>query len=98
MFGFVQICSQPADDTDNDEDESISFPPLESNEESNRKKTAYLKCIAHFRETMDWIGSFGSQEEINKVCKFLNEMTGEMKKKTLTIHLSIHQVKRHMKP
>ena len=31
---------------------------------------------------MDWIGSFGSQEKINKVFKFLNEMTGEMKKKT----------------
>ena len=70
MFGFVQICSQPTDDTDNDEDDSISFPPLDSNKEFNREKTAYSKCIAHFRETIDWIGSVGSQEEINKVCNF----------------------------
>ena len=39
MFCFVQICSQPNDDTnDDDEEGSISFPPLESNEESHFKK------------------------------------------------------------
>ena len=37
MFGFVQICSQPQDNTASGDDESISFPPLESNVESNRK-------------------------------------------------------------
>ena len=35
---------------------------------------------------LDWIGLVGSQEEINKVCKFLNEVTGEMKKKTNNFH------------
>ena len=29
---------------------------------------------------MDWIGSVGSQDEIDKVRNFLNEMIGEMKK------------------
>ena len=54
MFGFVQICSQPNDDTDNDKEDSVSFPPLESNEESNREKNAYSKCIALFKKTMDY--------------------------------------------
>ena len=57
------------------------FPNLISNEESHRRKSAYAQCIAHFKETMDWIGSVGGQEEINNVKKFLNEMTGEMKRK-----------------
>ena len=56
MFGFVQICSQNREDTDEEESESIVFPSLISNEESDKRKTAYSKCIAHFRETMDWIG------------------------------------------
>ena len=48
---------------------------------------------------LDWIGLVGSQEEINKVCKFLNEVTGEMKKRltTFMIHLSIYQVIHHVK-
>ena len=53
MFGFVQIYSQQQDDTDNEDDDSISFPPLESHEESGRKKSAYFQCVAHFKETMD---------------------------------------------
>ena len=79
MFGFVQICSQQQDDTNNKEEDSISFPPLESHEESCRKKFAYSQCVAHFKETMDWIGSVGSQEDVDKVRLFLNEMTGTMK-------------------
>ena len=67
MFGFVQICSQLNADTDNDEEDSISFSSLESNKESNRRKTAYSQCVAHFKETMDWIGSVGSQDVIDKV-------------------------------
>ena len=67
MFGFVQICSQPNANTDNDEEDSISFSSLESNKESNRRKTAYSQCVAHFKETMDWIGSVGSQDVIDKV-------------------------------
>ena len=55
MFGFVQICSQNMEDTDNEENESIVFPSLNSNEESDNKKTAYSKYIAHFQETMDLI-------------------------------------------
>ena len=30
---------------------------------------------------MNWIGSVGSQQEIDKVRTFLDEMTGEMKRK-----------------
>ena len=79
MFGFVQICSQNREESDDEENESIEFPTLTSNEESQKRKTAYSQCIAHFRETMDWIGSVGSQNEIDRVRIFLNEMTGEMK-------------------
>ena len=82
MFGFVQICSQPRDDSDYDDNESIVFPSLITNEESKRRKTAYAQCIAHFKETMDWIGSVGTQQEIDKVRIFLNEITGEMKRKS----------------
>ena len=31
---------------------------------------------------MDWIGLVGSQQEIAKINEVLNEMTGEMKRKT----------------
>ena len=81
MFGFVQICSQPRDDTDEDDNESIIFPTLISNEESAKRKTASVQCIAHFKEIMDWSGSVGSQQEIDRVRIFLNEMTGEIKRK-----------------
>ena len=49
---------------------------------------------------MDWIGSVGSQEEIDKVCRFLNEMTGEMKKNQITLRMyhPIYPVIPHVKP
>ena len=31
---------------------------------------------------MDWIGFVGGRDGIDKVCKFLDEITGEMKRKT----------------
>ena len=31
---------------------------------------------------MDWIGSVGSQEDVDKVCLFLNEMTETIKRKS----------------
>ena len=70
MFGLIQICSQNREDTDEEENELIVFPSLISNVESEKRKTAYSKCIAHFRETMDWIGSIGGQQEIDKVRTF----------------------------
>ena len=73
MFGFVQICSQNQEESDNEEQESIVFPTLTSNEESQRRKTAYSQCVAHFRETMDWIGSVGTQNDIDRVRIFLND-------------------------
>ena len=56
IFGFVQICSQPRDDTDEEDNELIVFSTLISNEESEERKTAYAQCIAHFKENeLDWI-------------------------------------------
>ena len=40
MFGFVQICSQNREDTDEEENESIVFPSLISNVETDKRKTA----------------------------------------------------------
>ena len=47
-----------------------------------KQKTAYSQCIPHFKEAMDWIGSVGGRDDIDKVHKFLDEITGEMKWKT----------------
>ena len=80
IFGFVQICSQTQEESDMDEiDGTINFPDLNSDINTQNLKSAYAKCIPHFKEAMDWIGSVGNTEDISKVCKFLNEITGEMK-------------------
>ena len=89
MFGFIQISSQNDIDSDYDSDNNcIQFPSLETNEVTMKQKTAYSQCIPHFKEAMDWIGSVGGRDDIDKVRKFLDEITGEMKRKhviTMTI-------------
>ena len=83
MFGFIQISSQNDIDSDYDSDNNcIQFPSLESNEVAMKQKTAYSRCIPYFKEAMDWIGSVGGRDDIDKVYKFLDEITGEMKRKT----------------
>ena len=54
MFGFVQICSQQQDATDNEEEDSISFPPLESHQESERKNL-HIPCVLHILKKL-WTG------------------------------------------
>ena len=48
IIGFVQICSQPNKDSEINKYSSICFPPVISNEESIRKKSAYSRCIPLF--------------------------------------------------
>ena len=57
MFGFVQICSQNREDTNEEENESIVFPSLISNEESEKKKDSLLKihCTLPRNNGLDWI-------------------------------------------
>ena len=45
-----------------------------------KQKIACSQYIAHFKEAIDWIWSVGGRDEIKKVCKFLDEITGGWEK------------------